>query len=293
MAVSSLLDEALIARLGGLEIFTRNTNVVAYESGYHGAQRGGEVEFAEYRAYTPGDDVRYIDWNVYARLGTLVTKRFGAEEYKRTHIILDASGSMGTGGKFVFGRRLAAALAAIGLGGGDVVTVSLAGDRLGGRCGPLSGRHGVYAVCAFLEQALPAGPTDLDRALAEFAARHHEPCRIILISDLLGGAVPGPGLAAIAGAERDTSVIQVLDRADRIPAERGSFRFRDAESGAEFDAEVGREELDGYRARMTARIGAAAGGCARLGIDHILLDTARPLEAVLFEDLRAQGVVRG
>src|SRR5688572_14623472 len=148
-------------------------------------RRGASLEFADYRRYTPGDEIRYIDWNVYARHGSLFVKEFAAEENVHVSITLDASASMayGKASKFEAARELAAALGYIALANFDSVRVFSLGESLRVAVRRLRGKRSVFPLLGALESIVPAGRTDFKSAFAAPLMRIKGRSLAILLSD--------------------------------------------------------------------------------------------------------------
>ena len=161
------------------------------KGGRRSVKRGQSVEFADYRDYALGDDLRQLDWNVYARLEKLFVKLFVEEEDVTITFLIDASASMATGhpAKLLFAKRAAAALGYIGLASEDRVAVSALTGRIARRRAAMRGSGRVFRLLADLSAIEPAdGPTDLVAAARHAAAQLHGRGVVILISDLLDPA---------------------------------------------------------------------------------------------------------
>jgi len=289
--VHQLFDDTFLGRLEKLEIFTRNINTLYYESGYQGHKKSGEVEFADYKPYSPGDDVRYIDWNVYGRLDTYVTKLFGAEEKKRTNILLDVSGSMGLGRKSVLSVQLGAALAAIGLFSGDTVDIALFGSKIQSFSGVKNERSAVFSIFNFLADVSCSGETDYIASFREFARVKKEPSRLILISDFWSSQSPERHLNILKDAETETSCIQILNEEEISPRSRGILRLRDAENGDEVSMDVTGREIQMYQKKMEARLERIRNACLKNDMDYVLMKDTISLEEAVFGILRNAGIV--
>src|SRR5688572_6526112 len=139
-------------------------------------RRGASLEFADYRRYAPGDEIRYIDWNVYARHGSLFVKEFAAEENVHVSIALDTSASMafGKASKFEAARELAAAIGYIALANFDSASVYTLGETLKVAVPRLRGKRSVFPLLAALEGVVPGGRTDFRAAFAAPLIRRSE-----------------------------------------------------------------------------------------------------------------------
>lgn len=182
-----LLDSAALSRLGRLTIHARQPMLGSVTGAHRSAARGSSVEFAEYRKYAPGDDIRRLDWRVYARTDRFYMKEFDADTNLRCVILLDLSGSMGFaaqhGSKIDFARRLAATLAYLMIHQGDAAGLWLAGARgdveIPARRSPIHLRTLLDAI----EAAEPGGEVDLPATLHRAADRIHRRAMVVVISD--------------------------------------------------------------------------------------------------------------
>lgn len=150
--IDDLLGRDLIARIDRLDLLSRKVFAGKLPGERRSKKRGQSVEFDDYRAYTPGDDLRHIDWNVYARLDRLILKLFREEEDLGLHLVIDASASMdaGTPSKLVFAQRLAMALGYIGLVNQNRVTASVIGAGPVRTLAPMRGRRSVARLAEFV-----------------------------------------------------------------------------------------------------------------------------------------------
>ena len=257
-------------------------------------RRGSSLEFVDYRQYTPGDDLRQIDWNVYGRLDNLVLKLFEDEEVLAVHLLIDKSRSMdwGAPNKLAYARSVAAALGYVALSGYDTVEALQFGRLLQEHYGPGRGRSGVAGLFRFLrDSAGSAGDTDLDASMRAFAARRQPPGLVLLFSDLLDPAGYERPLARLRQAHHEVLLFQVLCPEELRPSVEGDLRLVDRESGEAVEVTLDRRALEDYGERLAAWTAGIAEFCRRHGIGYHRLDSGRPLEQVLFRDLRERGVL--
>ena len=245
-----------------------------------GAAGGRGVEFAEYRPYTPGDDLRRLDANVYARLRQPVVKSSPAERQLGLALLLDASASMTPVARHA--RRLTALLGAIALLRGDRVRLSLLAE---GGARPERQLWGPRALGGLLEQveaARWAARTDLARSLRAARSREGAAQIAVLVSDAL--AEPDAldeAIVALAGAGTATALVQVADDAP-LAGERGAVELVDAESDERLSVELTPAARAAYRARVDAHAASVAATCARHGVAHVRADVSgAPLDQLL------------
>ena len=168
-----LFDEGFLRRLEQLELASRRLTAGRMKGERRSIRRGQSVEFADYRNYSAGDDLRQLDWNVYARLERLFIKLFVEEEDVTVHVLVDASRSMDFGepNKLRFARRAAGALAYLGLAHLDRVSVAFLGDGHATSLRALRGKARVFEVFGFLSGPRPERLTGLAAAARDYAGR--------------------------------------------------------------------------------------------------------------------------
>src|SRR5690349_6414521 len=177
------LDRLARVRLNAHRRFTNRAR------GEHLAAKGGtSTEFCDYRDYSPGDDVRFVDWNIFARIERPYLKQFHHEEELHVAIVLDTSNSMMFEEKFAVAQRIAAALGVVGLRGNEKVSVTAVGHSTPARLQPSSGRMSMRKLFVFLEGHEPGGEMPFDLGIEAFLRRHSGRGAAILISDFLSNS---------------------------------------------------------------------------------------------------------
>lgn len=289
-----LIDEAFLSRLANLKVIVKGRRKGRLAGRHASPRLGVGVEFAEYRDYTPGDDFRHIDWNVYGRLDRALVKSFVHEDDLPIYLLVDLSASMrlGSPSKALYAARVAVALAYLALRGQDRVGLVPFTDRLLRVVPPRHGMGQVAHIVRALEQASPAGTTSLDAALAEFVATSRESGLVFLISDFLSASGYEEGLARLFYRRDEVVVIQVLDPAELRPTFDGSVLLVEAETGRELSLSVGRDALALYGQRLDAHLEALRRYLSDHHTPHILAPTDLPLEALIHEKLRAGGILQ-
>jgi uncharacterized protein (DUF58 family) len=251
-------------------------------------RRGHSVEFCDYRAYGVGDDLRYVDWNAYARLDRLHVKLFVDEEDLCLHLLVDASASMDFGSptKLDYAVRLAAALGFVGLVGLERVGVGMLRDRASEGWSPARGRNQFPVLLNFLTGVRPAGATRLNEALANYAMRARESGLAVVISDLLDPAGYEAGIRALMERRFDIHLIHLLDPEEMSPDVGGDFRLIDAETGEVRELSVDRDALRDYRERLHSFLERAESFCRahEIGYHRVITDT--PVEEFVLAQLK-------
>lgn len=280
------------ARLHGLHIVSRRSHASPHVGLRRSRQRGSSIEFADYRRYSPGDDIRQIDWNVYARSDRLFIKLREAEEALGVYILVDCSGSMdrGADNKLQYARELAAALAYVALSDGEAATVAGFADHLGENITG-AGPGQISRVLKFLGRLTGRGETSFDAAMREFGARRAPTGVLFLISDLM--AQDGlRGLGALGEMGHEVVVLHVLDREEDIsPAVGEDVELVDCETGRKLlvPGDVRPEEL--YERNFHAWLEEVRGTCARSRMRYVAVETEWPVEEVVLRRLRASKVL--
>jgi uncharacterized protein (DUF58 family) len=185
-----LLSPDFLAQLERLALLSRRAFRGRVKGERRSPRKGISVEFSDYRPYGIGDDLRYVDWNIYGRLDRLYVKLFVDEEDLCLNILLDASASMAFGApsKLAYGARLAAGLGFVGLVNLERVGVGVVRERLAEGAGPARGRSQILPLMDFLSRVRPAGGTSLNEGLAAWGVRTREAGLAVLISDLMDPA---------------------------------------------------------------------------------------------------------
>jgi uncharacterized protein (DUF58 family) len=258
-------------------------------------RRGQSLEFADYRGYSPGDDLRRVDWNIYARLERVLVKLHQAEDEWTIHLLIDASASMDWGEphKLTYALRTAAALGFLALAGLDRVAVTaIAAD--GGQSAPaLRGRQNLPRLLDLLATTRPAGATDLAGSLTAFAERRRPAGPLFLLSDLLSPTDIDVGLRALAGAGHEVTVIHILSPDEVEPPLTGALRLIDHETGEGRDVAIDAALLGVYRERLAAWREQLQAQCARRSIVYLPVVTNEPFDDLILGALRRAGVIRG
>ena len=297
----TVFDETFLRKLERLDIVARKVRAGVLRGERRSTKRGQSVEFADFRLYSPGDDLRRVDWNVYARTERAFLKLFVEEEDRTVHVLLDASPSMDWGDdalhKLTWGQRAAAALGYVALAGLDRVAVAVIGPG-GLRQAPvMRGTRSLFRLLNFLAESSTVpegGTTDLDSGLAAYAQRARNPGPLFLISDLLvegGGKV---GLAALAGRGHEPNVIQALAPDELDPGQhlRGELKLVDRETGVARELTVDDAALNDYGRRLTAWQTDLASHFGGRGWPYLPISTATPFEDVILNALRRGGMVK-
>ncbi len=289
----TVFDEGFLRQLERLLLLLRSPVRGGLKGGRRSVKRGQSVEFADYRDYALGDDLRQLDWNVYARLEKLFVKLFVEEEDVTITILLDTSASMASGQpeKLLFAKRAAAALGYIGLASEDRVAVSALGGRTSRRQTPLRGSGRVFRLLSNLSSIQPAaGPTDLVAAARHAAAQLHGRGVVVLMSDLLDPAADRV-IRELAATRSELIILHILSPDELDPQLEGDLRLVDTETGAGVDITADLPTLDAYRSRLAAWKEGFADLAARRRASYVDLSSDVPLNDLIFAELRRRRVL--
>jgi uncharacterized protein (DUF58 family) len=300
-----LFDETFLRKVDRLSLVVRKRRSGQLRGERRSTKRGTSVEFADYRDYTKGDDLRRVDWNIYARLERPFVKLFEEEEDLTVHLLLDASGSMDwpRGGasptplhKWLYARRTAAALGYIALGSGDRLTVAVlqeaASDEAPSRFGPARGKGQTLPLLRYLATGEAKGQTDLNQALHGYAFAARRPGLAILISDLLSPSGYQDGLSTLLARGYEAIVLQTLSPDEANPRIAGDLKLVDVESGHEQEVSIDAGMRALYRQRLDAWRDENNRWCGQRGVAYVPVNTDLPFDELILFHLRRRGLVR-
>lgn len=292
-----IFDESTLRKLNQLTLVASRVRSGSIKGERRSSRRGSSVEFADYRDYTPGDDLRRLDWNIYARLDRPFIKLFEEEEDLAVYLLVDGSRSMDWGEgelhKFRYAIRLAAGLGAIALASGDLLSVGLLqSGRIAAEYGPSRGSGVLPRFFSFLDGLAPGGETDLNASLRHFAIKPRRSGLILLISDLLASGGYGAGLRPLLGRGHEVALLHLLAPDELDPPLTGDLQLVDVETGQGQDV-----SLDGglralYRERVRDWIHTNQTECRKQGIRYLGLTTSTPWDQALLLEMRRYGVVK-
>jgi len=292
MAEQTLLAGGFLERLERLSLVTRRRVSGQGKGDRRSVRKGTSIEFVDYRHYTPGDDPRSVDWNIYRRSGNLYVKQFEEEEIVTAHILVDVSRSMdwGTPSKLQFAAKLAAALGYIVLTGNSKLIVSTLSGATSTSFGPAWGRRSVGGLIDFVQRERGHGETDLDAALNNYARRAGAG-QALIISDLMTPKFE-QGIRRLLDRRFEVTVLHVLAPEEVHPSMSGDLTLIDRETGNEVPITLNQEALDRYEERFRTWTRTLESFCARHDVVYQRIQTSERLEVVLFDHLRRRGVLR-
>jgi len=251
-------------------------------------RKGQSVEFSDYRAYGIGDDLRYVDWNIYGRLDRLHVKLFVDEEDLCLHLLVDASKSMDFGRptKLRYAARLASAVGFVGLVNHERVGVGVLREKVSEGWPPTRGRNQFGALVDFLAGLRPGGSTSLNQGLANYAMRAREPGLAVLVSDLLDPAGFESGIRTLLERRFEVHLVHVLAAEELHPTLAGDLRLHDSETGEMREITADGDTLKDYRERLGRFLERVESFCRAQEIGYRRVTTEIPVEEFVLSHLR-------
>jgi len=289
-----LLSPELLARLETMELVSRKIFRGRMKGERRSKRKGQSVEFADFRNYVPGDDLRFIDWNTYARLDRMFLKMFLEEEDLHFYALIDASRSMDFGEptKLQYAKQLAAALGFIGLVRADRVKIETLSQSTRNPGPVLRGRRSLWRMLDHLEQIEPGEDVPLAVGIKNFCLRNTGKGIVILISDLMDKQGYEAALKYLMAQQMDVYVIQVLCQEELEPDVKGDLRLVDCEDADVAEITVSAPLLKRYHQTLAAFVDGAREFCSRRGMNYLLARNDVPVDQLINSYLRQRGLVR-
>jgi uncharacterized protein (DUF58 family) len=291
--MSALLTPELLRRLEQFQLLAARRAKSSLRGERRSRARGQSVEFADYRSYVPGDDFRYLDWNLYGRLERLFLKLYEEERELPVTIFLDASESMAFGEprKFNFARQVAAAVAYVALCGFDRVSLIAFPDRpeeaaARGALRSVRGKKSALELFRNLGQLQAGGSADFNQALRRGALQARHAGLAVILSDFLDPAGYEDGLRALIGRRFQVSAVQILAPDELTPTAYGDLRLIDSETGGQQEVTFGKYRLKAYQQTVENYCQRLREYCRGRGIGFFRASSDTPLEELLLKQLR-------
>ncbi len=282
-----------LKKLERLRLVAKRLAWSAAKGEHPSSRRGFSLEFSDYRKYQSGDDLRYVDWNIYRRLYRLWLKLFTAEEEMNIYFLVDASRSMAEGNppKLDYAKRVAAALGYIGLKNLDKVGGAAFSEDL---IAPLSlgrGKKQILSLFRFLAGLSGKGETALERSMRSFSGLFPRSGLVVVLSDLFDPRGWRAGLEELLARRNDLLVIHIVDDGELAPAARGDLALFDVESGRARRLFLDAALLARFQGELEAYCGEIESFCRGRGVDYLRARTSIPFDEFVLLTLReARGV---
>jgi len=288
------LDPEFLAKLEQLELVSRKIFLGRLKGERRSKRKGQSVEFADYRNYVVGDDLRFLDWNLLGRLDKLFIRLFMEEEDLHFYILIDNSLSMdfGTPSKLHVAKQIAAALGFIGLVNMDRVVIEAFNDRLTQSMPALRGRRSVWRMMDFVRKLEPAGPSDLRRALKAFTLKCSGKGIVVLLSDFMDKGGYEEAFRYLVARQLDIYVIQILSQEEIEPEIVGDLQLVDVEDEDVAEITVSAPLLKRYKQNLAAYRAGLYEYCTRRGIAYLFTSNQVPFDRLVLTYLRQRGLVK-
>ncbi len=289
-----LFDERFLEKLELLAVVARKVSRGQARAQRRSRRIGQGIEFADHRAYHPGDDFRYIDWSIYGRLERLLLRLFEEEEDLFLYLLPDLSGSMASGRppKWDYCRQVAAALAYISLSSLDRVSIAPFAQGLLGRLAPTRGKGQIFKVFDFLERVERGGETQLAASMESFVHQNKRRGVAVVISDFYDPAGFEAGLNLLRYHRFETVVIQIYDEAELDFRHQGDLTLVDSETGEELQLTVSPSLARRYAQAHAALRHRLEEFCSSHGVVYYAAPIQTPFDALLMGILRDGGFLR-
>lgn len=288
-----ILDAAFLRKLERLSLIVKRPITGQMKGEKRSVKRGTSIEFADYREYTLGDDLRYVDWNMAARLDKMFLKLFVEEEDLYLALLLDTSKSMdfGSPAKMHHAIRTAAAIGYIALSNYDRVSIQTYAAALGTPLPTQRGKGGVLPFFRYLEKIKPEGETAFSASLRRYAATTKQKGVAVVLSDFFDPHWQ-EGLKALLARGFQVAVIHVLSPEEIAPKLLGDLRIIDSETGEAKEMSVNPALLARYEQAFTEFCTQIEGFCHRYGVDYLRTPSDSPFEELVLRSMRMSGMLR-
>ncbi len=289
-----LLAPEFLRRLETLELVSKKIRAGRMKGDRLSKRKGRGSEFADFRPYSIGDDLRFLDWNLYGRLEKLFLRLFLEEEDLHVHLLVDTSESMtfGRPSKLRYAKQLAAALGFVGLVNLDRVAITTVGGAMQVGSPQFRGRPSLWRMVRFLDTFPDGGSGDFSQSLRKFSLRATGRGVVVVLSDFLDKGGYEEGFRYLLARNLDIYAVQILDAEEIEPPFTGDLKLTDAEDGDEAEVTISAPLLKRYKETLDAFRGGLATFCNRRGMSYLFTSTQVPFEKLVLNYLRSRGLLR-
>jgi uncharacterized protein (DUF58 family) len=283
-----LFDDEFRKKLEYLSIISKRVFAGHFRAERRATRRGTGVEFADYRQYVPGDDFRHLDWKAYLRLNKLILRLFEEEEDLPIYFFIDASQSMTYGNpvKLDYARRVAAALAYIGLANLDRAYMTAYAEKIRAELPPQRGKGRIFKVFRFLEELIPGGETNARESFKTYCTEARRRGLAVVISDFMDPAGFQTGLDILRHFRHDIFVIHVASHEEIEPVLKGELVLVDSESNVSREITVTPSLLTDYRTEFKHFCDEFEEYCSKYQLGYIRTVTDYPFEDLVLKVFR-------
>lgn len=292
-----LLSGEFLRRLEQLELASKKILAGRMRGDRLSRRKGRGSEFADYRPYTVGDDLRFLDWNLFGRVEKLFVRLYREEEDLHVYLLVDASRSMeyGSPSKLRYAKQVAAALGFIGLTNMDRVAVEAVGGPANAPRTPVfRGRASLWRLMKHLDELAPppGDPVGWNQSMKAITQRMRGSGVAVVISDFMDKDGYEEGLRYLAARGLDVFAVQVLADEEIRPAFTGDLRLTDIEDGDQAEVTISAPLLARYERTLTAFRGGLNQFCTKRGMQYLFTSNQVPFEKLVLGYLRTRGLVR-
>lgn len=289
-----MLSPEFLTKLDQLRIQSQKPFRGRFRGDRRSLNRGTGVEFADYRLYQHGDDLRYLDWNVYARLEKLFIKLFQADEELPVSILIDTSQSMqfGEPTKLQYAKQLAAALSYISLANSDRVALYTLAERLTTALPSTYGKSQFGRIQKVLTTVEASGTTNLTECLKHLATHQPQAGVVIVLSDFLDSAGYTAGINSLLGRRFSLTLVHIQCQEEIEPPPTGEWRLEDAETGETKEITINEETINHYQNRQKEFCENLQSYCTQQGIGYIQISTDVDYESVIMNSMQRAGFIQ-
>ncbi len=288
-----LLDPEFLRKIERLSLVAKKVFPGRLRGERRSTKRGSAVEFADYRNYAIGDDLRRVDWNVFARLEKLFLKLFVEEEDLHVYILVDTSKSMDFGRpkKLFYAKRIAAALSYIALSNLDRVGLAALSGQSSAVLSPKRGKQSAFAIFDYLQTVQAPGRTQLGDSIRDFSLRTSNSGLAIVISDFLDPTWQA-GLSALLSRKFEVTLVHLLDQEEVSPTTVGDLLMVDSETGEKREITITQTLLRRYQQRLGEFLAEIEGFAMRYGCNYVRVTNQTPFEDLILNYLRRRGTLK-
>jgi uncharacterized protein (DUF58 family) len=289
-----LLSTEFLRRLETLELVSKKIRAGRMKGDRLSKRKGRGSEFADFRPYSVGDDLRFLDWNLYGRLDRLFLRLFLEEEDLHVHLLIDTSRSMefGTPTKLRYAKQVAASLGFVGLINLDRVAIETVGSKTPVRSPVYRGRPSLWRMVKFLDELQPAPAGEFSKSIRSFSLRATGRGVVVILSDFLDKGGYEDGFRYLLARNLDVYAVQVLAQEEIEPNITGDLKLTDIEDGDEAEVTISAPLLQRYQETLNAFRAALAGFCSRRGMAYLFTSNQVPFEKLVLSYLRSRGLLR-
>ena len=290
----TLFDADFMRRLDYLKLMATRMLPSRHRGEHRARKRGSGIELADYRPYVDGDDTRDVDWKAFLRLDKLVLRVFDEEADLPIYLFVDQSVSMSFGHppKFDFARKVAGALAYIGLMNHDLVSIIWYGRKMEGRMPPKRGRNQIFRAFRFLDVGAIGGPTSLTACFRTFFGSRRKRGLAVVLSDLMDEHDLLGAFDACRYQKHDMVIMQLLAPEELDPSLPDEALLTDSEDGSERRVRVTPRLLDRYQNALAAHQEEISSYCSRYGFGFSVANTGEPFENAVMEIFKQDRFLR-